>query len=66
MCTACQTNACQTNVSSLTDVAEVVLNKCIITIKKQNGVYVKKYYYEFLDDVHYKTHVEKAEKVESE
>jgi len=36
----------------LTDVAEVVLNRCITTIKKHNGTYVKKHYYEFLDDFH--------------
>ena len=59
-------NVCQANVSLFTDVAEVVLNRCIITIKKQNGVYVKKYYYEFLDDFHNRSHTEKAEKAESE
>jgi len=40
---------------SHTDVAEVVLSKCIKTTKKQNGTYVKKYYYEFLDDYHSKS-----------
>ena len=49
-----------------TDVAEVVLNRCMVTIKKQNGTYVKKYYYEFLDDYHNKSHRTRVENIKSE
>ena len=51
---------------SHTDVAEVVLNRCMLTIKKQNGTYVKKYYYEFLDDFHSKSHAARVENVKTE
>ncbi|XP_065895664.1 transient receptor potential cation channel subfamily A member 1 homolog [Dysidea avara] len=48
------------------DVAEVVLNRCMVTIKKQNGTYVKKYYYEFLDDYHNKSHRTRVENIKSD
>jgi len=35
---------------SYADAAEIVLSKCITTVKKPNGTYVKKYHLEFLED----------------